>query len=99
MRYLLIKNKKIYNLLYKNELKRLQFKSVIYNRKLPYYIRQVAIFKLSQLDSKTSVVSLRQRCFFTNRSRSVFNFFKIARMKLRLLISNNYVNGLKKSSW
>ena len=98
MRYLLIKNKKIYNLLYKNELKRIQYKSVIYNRQLPHYIRQMAIFKLSRLDSKSSVVSLRQRCYFTNRSRSVFNFFKIARMKLRLLISNNYLNGIKKSS-
>lgn len=98
MRYLLIKNKKIYTLLYKHELKRIQYKSIIYNRKLPFYIRQHAISFLNNMDKKTSIVKLRQRCFFTNRSRSVSNFFKIARMKLRLLISNNFINGLKKSS-
>lgn len=98
MKYLLIKNKKIYNLIYKNELKRIQYKSIIYNRKLPYFVRQQAISKLNNLKTNSSYVSLRQRCFFTNRSRSVFNFFKIARMKLRLLASNNYINGLKKSS-
>lgn len=98
MRYLLLKNKKIYNLIYTFELKRIQYKTIIYNSKLPYYIRQKAIINLHDLNSKSSLIKLRQRCFFTNKSRSVFNFFKISRIKLRYLISNNYLNAIKKSN-
>ncbi len=99
MRYLLLKNKKIYNLIYTFELKRIQYKTIIYNTKLPYYIRQKAIINLHNLNNKSSLIKLRQRCFFTNKSRSVFNFFKISRIKLRYLISNNYLNAIKKSNW
>jgi small subunit ribosomal protein S14 len=99
MRYLLIKNKKIYKLIYSFELKRLQYKTIIFNENLPFYIRQHAVVNLNRLhNNKNSFVNIHQRCFFTNRGRSVFNFFKISRIKLRCLLSNNYITGIKKST-
>lgn len=96
MRYLLIKNKKLYQLFFKFELKRLQYKSLFLNTKLPNYIRQNAFLQLSKLNKNSSFVSIRQRCFLSNSSRSVSTHFKLARIKLRLLISTNYINGVKK---
>jgi small subunit ribosomal protein S14 len=96
MKYLLIKNKKLYKLFYKFELKRLQYKSLFFNTKLPFYIRQRAFLLLTKMDKNSSYVAIKQRCFMTNNSRSVFNHFKLSRIKLRLLISNNYINGVKK---
>jgi small subunit ribosomal protein S14 len=98
MRYLLIKNKKLYNLFFKFELKRLQYKSVMLNRRLPNYIRQKAFKHMIKLNKNSSYVAIKQRCFITNNGRSVLNHFKLSRIKLRLLISNNYVNGVKKSN-
>jgi ribosomal protein S14 len=84
MKYLLVKNKKIYNLIYSYELKKLQYKAIINNEKIPYFIRQYAVINLHKLNNnKNSIVNLKRRCFFTNRSRAIFNFFKISRIKLR----------------
>lgn len=99
MRYLIIKNKKLYKLFYKLELKRVQYKSLFYNRLLPNYIRNRAFCVLKSIDKKSSMTRIKQRCFITNNSRSVINHFKISRIKLRTLISNNYLNGVKKLSW
>ena len=98
MRYLIIKNKKLYKLFYKLELKRLKYKSVFYNRLLPNYIRNKAFSFLKSIDNKSSFTRIKQRCFITNNSRSVVNHFNISRIKLRTLISNNYLNGVKKLS-
>jgi ribosomal protein S14 len=96
MKYHLIKNKKLYKLFFKFELKRLQYKSVMLNTRLPNYIRQKAFMYINKLDKNTSYVAIKQRCFLSNNGRSVLNHFKLSRIKLRLLISNNYVNGVKK---
>lgn len=98
MRYLLIKNKRLYKLFFKFELKRLQYKSVMLNTKLPNYIRQGAFTCINKLNKNSSYVAIKQRCFVSNNGRSVLNHFKISRIKLRLLISNNYINGVKKSN-
>ena len=96
MKYLLIKNKKLYKLFYKFELKKLQYKSLFFNIKLPFYIRQHAFSHLTKISNNSSYIAIKQRCFITNNSRSVLNHFKLSRIKLRLLISNNYINGVKK---
>jgi ribosomal protein S14 len=98
MKYLIIKNKKLYKLFFKFELKRLQYKSLAYNLKVPNYIRQYSFSHLSKFSNSSSYVMIKQRCFISNNGRSVSNHFKLARIKLRLLISNNYINGVKKLS-
>lgn len=95
MRYLLIKNKNFYKEYFKKELYGLLHKHVIYNQNLPNYIRQFVYF------SKNTTITgnkIRQRCYFTNKSRSVLSYFKLSRIKLRLLISRNSLGGVKKSS-
>ena len=98
MKYLVIKNKKLYKLFFKFELKRLEYKSVFYNTNVPNYIRQQAFANLKNVKHDSSYVKIKQRCFITNNGRSVFNHFKLSRIKLRLLISNNYINGVKKEN-
>ncbi len=96
MNYLIIKNKKLYKLFFKFELKRLQYKSVMLNVNLPNYIRQQAFMYINKMNKNSSYVCIKQRCLITNNGRSVLNHFKLSRIKLRLLISNNYINGVKK---
>jgi small subunit ribosomal protein S14 len=98
MKYLLIKNRRLYKLFLKFELKRLQFKSIFFNKKIPNYIRQQAFVNLNYINKNSSYTSIKQRCFITNNARSVSNHFKFSRIKLRLLISNNYINGVKKAN-
>ena len=95
MRYLLIKNKKLYKNFFTKELNTLLYKNVIYNQSLPNYIRQFIHFNKK---NTTSVCEIRQRCYFTNRSRSVISRYKLSRIKFRLLISKNNLNGFKKAS-
>ena len=92
----MVKNKKIYKLFFKFELKRLQYKSLAYNLTVPKYIRQYSFLCLNKLSANSSYTMIRQRCFISNNGRSVSNYFKLSRIKLRLLISNNYINGVKK---
>lgn len=98
MRYLLIKNKKLYNLFYNLELKKLKYKFIFNNTYLPGFVRQYALMSYNRI-YKISCSSIKQRCFYTNNSRSVLNYFKISRIKLRLLVSNNYLNGIKKINY
>jgi ribosomal protein S14 len=94
MNYLKIKNKKLYKVFKNNEIKRVHYKFVFYNTKLPENIRQAALTALQS--QGISDVQIKQRCYITNRSRSVFKNFKISRIKLRTLISNNFINSVKK---
>ena len=94
MRYLKIKNKKLYKLFYNIELQKIQYKFIFNNTLLPFFIRQQAFNKLSNMNF--SYVTIKNRCYVTNKNRSVFNYFKLSRIKLRLLASNNYINGIKK---
>lgn len=98
MKYLLLKNRRLYKLFFQFELKKIQFKFILLNQYLPGYIRQYAFNKLNTIKPNTSLVYIKNRCFITNKSRSVSNYFRISRIKLRSLISNNYINGVKKSS-
>lgn len=97
MRHLLIKNKKFYKEFFKSELYNLLYKSVLYNQNLPNYVRQFLFFQKNK-KKILSISKIRQRCYFTNKSRSVLSYYKLSRMKLRFLISTNKLNAIKKSS-
>lgn len=94
MKYLKTKNKRLYKLFYNAELEKLQYKFIFNNLNLPFFIRQQALWKLTSI--KNSYVTIKNRCYITNKNRSLFNYFKLSRIKLRLLASNNYINGIKK---
>ena len=99
MKYLFIKIKNIFYSIIKYELMRLKYKYIFYNTKLPYFLRQQAFFCLNELPKNSSLIKLRNRCFQTNKSRSVFKYFNINRFQLKLKISFGKTSGVKKSSW
>lgn len=41
----------------------------------------------------------KNRCIFTNRSKSVYRFGRISRIKFRSYSSFGYMTGITKSSW
>jgi small subunit ribosomal protein S14 len=63
---------------------------------LERYKTQIEFIKLNQNSSKTR---LRKRCVLTGRSKGIVSPFNISRIRLRELISNGMVPGVKRSSW
>ncbi len=83
----------------KQELKRLQYKSLIENRSLPAKMRVQYIQKLNQLPRDGSPVRIRNRCILTGRARAVYKFCKLSRLCLRELAAQGKLAGISKSSW
>jgi len=67
-------------------------KYIVFNVRLPSYIRQRAI-----LSGYTN--SFKLRCRITNNSKAVRLHWKMNRIALRNSINNNLFNGVKKSAW
>ena len=86
-------------LVFKYELKRLQFKSMIKDFSIPKEIKYKYISKLNKLPRNSSKTRIRNRCILTGRSRSIFRFCKLSRIILRDLSSQGLLPGVKKSSW
>lgn len=83
----------------KQELIRLQYKSLIENRSLPAKLRVQYIKKLNQLPRDGSLVRIRNRCILTGRARAVYKFCKLYRLCLRELAAQGKLAGISKSSW
>lgn len=83
----------------KQEMKRLQYKSIIENRSLPAKIRGKYIKKLNKLPRDSSLVRIRNRCILTGRARAVYKFCKLSRISLRELAAQGRLMGISKSSW
>lgn len=49
--------------------------------------------------SNFNKISVKNRCIFTNRSKSVYRFCRISRIKFRSYSSFGYLTGVTKSSW
>ena len=81
------------------ELKRLQYKSIIENRSLPAKVRGIYIKKLNKLPRDGSLVRIRNRCILTGRARAVYKFCKLSRLCLRELAAQGKLAGVSKSSW
>ena len=47
----------------------------------------------------SSRVRIRNRCIESGRSRAVFNFCKLSRIRLKIKASQGLIPGLRKSSW
>lgn len=99
MKARVLKDKKKRELFCKHEKKRLVFKSIVRDEKLPDMIRWKASLKLARLPKNSSKVRVRNRCVITGRSRSVSRHSRISRIVLRDLASMGLMNGISKSSW
>jgi small subunit ribosomal protein S14 len=94
-----LKDKKKRSLVCKYERKRLVFKSIIRDEKLPDMVRWRASLKLARLPKSSSKVRIRNRCVLTGRPRGVYRHSRISRIALRDLASMGSITGISKSSW
>ena len=83
----------------KNELKRLEYKSIIKNQKLTKEIRYKYIIKLNKINKNSSKTRIKNRCILSGRGKAVYQMFKLSRIKFRELASQGMVPGVKKASW
>lgn len=86
-------------LVLKDQLKRLNYKYIIYNRNLNIKVRYEFSKKLNKLNRTGSEVRVRNRCVLTGRSRSIYRLFRVSRIKFRELASKNLFPGVTKASW
>lgn len=86
-------------LVFKNELKRLQYKSVVKNQKLIKEIRYKYTTKLNTLTRNSSKTRVKNRCILSGRGKAVYQMFKLSRIKFRELASKGMLPGVKKASW
>ena len=88
MKYLFIKNKKYIKKFLNIEFNLIRLKYLLYNENIPLFIRQLSLINLNiLLLKKKTIIQIKLRCILTNKSRSVFKFFKLQRLKLRMLNS------------
>ena len=99
MKARILKDKKKRKLVCKYERKRLVFKSIVRDEKLPDMVRWKASLKLARLPKSSSKVRIRNRCVVTGRPRGVYRHPRISRVVLRDLASMGSMNGVSKSSW
>lgn len=83
----------------KYELRRKLYKAFCKDSDLPSDMRDKLRYKLSKLPRNSSFARVRNRCIFTGRPRSVYEFFRISRIVFRGLASRGSLMGIKKSSW
>ena len=97
--HLAIKDNKRRHKCLKYEWKRLQLKTVAENMLLPMEVRFKARLSLTELPRDSSKVRIRNRCILTGRPRGVYKHWRISRIKIRELMAENKIPGLRKSSW
>ena len=97
--HLSIKDNKRRLLFVHHEWKRMQLRAVAENMLLPMEFRFKARLDLTTLPRDSSMTRIRNRCILTGRSRGVYRFCRLSRIKIRELISQNKIPGLRKSSW
>ena len=79
--------------------KRLRFKKIIMDKKLPLEERFKAQQKLSKLPRNSAKNRVMNRCQITGRPHGVYRKLKISRIALRQLGLQGKIPGLVKSSW
>jgi len=72
---------------------------IINNLKFSKDIRELAFDQFKRIFIKYSVVKIKNRCLFSNRSRSVYKKFKLSRIFLKNFALQGLLIGVKKASW
>lgn len=99
MRYLLVKDKKKRISVKKTELKRLVFKSINYNLGLSRNLREFSWSSLNNLETSSTYIRVKNRCVISNRTRFIFNKYKISRIMFKHLVTICEINGVYKKNW
>ena len=93
------KDKKRRFLVLKNHKKRSILKDTLKKTNITLGERYEAQMKLTKMNFNSSKIRVTNRCNISGRVHGVDKLFKISRIKLRELIANGLLPGIKKSSW
>nr|YP_004339008.1 ribosomal protein S14 [Coccomyxa subellipsoidea C-169]ADY75450.1 ribosomal protein S14 [Coccomyxa subellipsoidea C-169] len=83
----------------RQELRRIEYKSIIQDLSLPHEVRFKSLQLLNSLNRNGSPTRLRNRCIATGRGRGVYRFCKLSRISFRRMASQGLLMGVTKSSW
>lgn len=79
--------------------KRLSYKNIINDVNSTESDRYRAQLSLQKLSRNSSGIRIKNRCILTGRTHGLVGPFNISRIKLRDLVANGKIPGLKKSVW
>ena len=79
--------------------KRSIYKNIIKNPQATTEERYKAQFLLQKLPRNSLKSRIKNRCVLTGRTHAIVSPFNISRIKLRDLVSNGKIPGVKKSVW
>jgi small subunit ribosomal protein S14 len=100
MKYIVKKDKKARVDFYKREQRLIYIKALCRSQFIAERIKMKVRNEMVNLGKKFGFLTrVRNRCFITGRSGSVYGKFHLSRMKLRDLGHSGVIVGLKKSSW
>jgi ribosomal protein S14 len=94
------KQENIRHQFFQNEIKTVIFKTIkpgllkIYSKKTRKYLQNLT----NQQDNKFSYTRTKNICILTGRSRSVYRFFRLSRLKIREYANAGYFVGITKAS-
>jgi len=99
MKNIVRRDQKRRNLFYKNELKRVQYKSIIKDFSIPGETKDQCVYKLNKIARNSSKVRIKNRCILTGRGKAVYSFCRLSRIRFREAASQGLLLGVSKSSW
>jgi small subunit ribosomal protein S14 len=99
MSNLIQRDKKKRELYLKNEIKRLNYKSLFNDLSLEKEDRYYNMLALNKIVRNSSRVRIKNRCILTGRTHSIYKLFKLSRIKFRELASQGVLMGITKASW
>lgn len=79
--------------------RRTKLKATIMDKSVSFEDRFEAQLKLAALPRNGSKTRIRNRCWFSGRSRATYRRFGLSRLALRQFGSDGLIPGLVKSSW
>lgn len=101
MKFRLLKDKKLRNNFYKNELYVITYKYLISNillKQNPLFIFNMINFNyFHSYLSNNSKTKMHNYCTITGRARGIIQFFHMSRLTFRELASKGLIAGLKRS--
>ena len=99
MKNLVKRDQKRRYLFLKNELKRVQYKSIIRNSSIAGVTKDQSVIRLNQINRNSSKVRIKNRCVLTGRGKAVYRFCRLSRIRFRELAAQGLLLGVSKSSW
>jgi ribosomal protein S14 len=80
------------------EFKQKILKTLVFNSKLSTIIRRKLSWQYSRLCFLSSFTFFKNKCVLSGRSRSIYCFFNLSRLVIKIFYKLRYIPGLTKSS-